>query len=124
MEDRGEVEKNYTIHMKFIVRTLITAATLMIVAYVLPGIAVEGWVPAVVGAVFLSVMNAIVRPILIVLTLPVTILTLGLFIFVINAGLLLFVASFVPGIHITSFGSALAGSLLISLISTLASRKA
>lgn len=109
--------------MKFIVRTLITAATLMIVAYVLPGIAVEGWVPAVVGAVFLSVMNAIVRPVLIVLTLPVTILTLGLFIFVINASLLFFVASFVPGIHITSFMSALVGSVLISLISTLASHK-
>ena len=108
--------------MKFIFRTLITAGALMVVSYVVPGIEVTGWVPAVVASVFLILLNVLVRPILVILTLPVTILTLGLFIFVINASILIFISTFVDGIHIASFGSALIGSLLLSLISTIASK--
>jgi putative membrane protein len=108
--------------MKFIVRTLITSGALMVVSYVVPGIEVTGWVPAVIASVFLIILNVLVRPVLIVLTLPVTVITLGLFIFVINASILLFIASFVEGIHIASFWSALIGSLLLSLISTFANK--
>ncbi len=108
--------------MKFLLRTLITAGALMVVSYVVPGIEVTGWVPAVIASVFLIVLNVLVRPVLIVLTLPVTVITLGLFIFVINASILLFIASFVEGIHIASFWSALIGSLLLSLISTFANK--
>jgi putative membrane protein len=108
--------------MKFLFRTLITAGALMIVAYVVPGIEVTGWVPAIVASVFLIIFNVLVRPILIILTLPVTIMTLGLFIFVINASMLLFVASFVEGIHIASFWSALFGSLLLSVIGAFANK--
>lgn len=109
--------------MNFIFRILITAGALMIVSYILPGLSVTGWKPAVVSAFFLIILNALVRPILIVLTLPITIVTLGLFIFVINASILLFIASFVEGIHITSFWSALVGSLCISIISTIANKR-
>ena len=108
--------------MNFIFRTLITAGALLIVSYVVPGLEVSGWVSAVVASVFLIILNALVRPILIILTLPITIVTLGLFIFVINASILLFVASFVDGIHIASFWSALVGSLCISIISTIANK--
>ncbi len=108
--------------MKFLLRTLITAGALMVVSYVVPGIEVTGWVPAVIASVFLIILNVLVRPVLIVLTLPVTVITLGLFIFVINASILLFIASFVEGIHIASFWSALIGSLLLSLISTFANK--
>jgi len=109
-------------YMKFLLRTLITAGALMIVAYVVPGLDVAGWVPAIVASVFLILANVFVRPILIVLTFPITILTLGLFIFVINTVILLFVASFVDGVQITNFVSAFIGSLLLSTISTVASK--
>ena len=109
--------------MHFLIRLAITAAALLIVSYVVPGITVSGWIPAVIVALFLIILNTIVRPILIVLTLPITIVTLGLFLLVINASILFFVASFVEGVHIANFWNALLGSVLISIISTFANRK-
>lgn len=109
--------------MHFLIRLAITSAAFLIVAYVVPGITVSGWIPAVVVALFLIILNTIVRPILIVLTLPITIVTLGLFLLVINASILFFVASFVHGVQIQSFWSALLGSVLISIISTFANKK-
>jgi putative membrane protein len=110
--------------MHFLIRLAITAAAFLIVSYVVPGITVSGWIPAVVVALFLIILNTLVRPILIVLTLPITIVTLGLFLLVINASILLFVSSFVEGVEIHSFWSALWGSVLISIISTLANKHA
>lgn len=101
----------------FLVRLVVTAAALMLVAYLMPGIDVTGWQPALIAAFLLGIANAIVRPILIVLTLPITILTLGLFIFVINAALFLWIAEFVDGFHVASFLHALIGSILVSLVS-------
>jgi len=109
--------------MHFLARLAITAAAFLIVSYVVPGITVSGWIPAVVVALFLIILYALVRPILIVLTLPITIVTLGLFLLVINAGILFFVASFVHGVQIQSFWSALLGSILISIISTFANKR-
>ncbi len=109
--------------MHFLIRLAITSAAFLIVSYVVPGITVTGWIPAVVVALFLIILNTIVRPILIILTLPITIVTLGLFLLVINASILFFVASFVHGVQIQSFWSALLGSILISIISTFANRK-
>lgn len=106
--------------MKFIVRLLITALALLAVTQIVPGITVTGWFPAIMAAFFLGILNAVVRPVLIVLTLPVTILTLGLFIFVINAGIFLFVASFLDGFEVTGFLSALAGSVIVSIMSGIA----
>lgn len=109
--------------MHFLIRLAITASAFLIVSYVVPGITVSGWIPAVVVALFLIILNTLVRPILIVLTLPITIVTLGFFLLVINASILLFVASFVHGVQIQSFWSALLGSILISIISTFANKK-
>jgi putative membrane protein len=103
--------------MKFIARLLITALALILVTYIIPGIVVSGFYPAIIAAFILGIMNAIVRPILVILTLPITILTLGIFIFVINASIFLFVASFVDGFSVSGFVPALLGSILVSIIS-------
>ncbi len=104
--------------MKILTRILVTAFALLIVAKFLPGITVTGLIPALIAAFFLGVMNVLVRPILVVLTLPITIVTLGLFIFVINASLFWFVASFVDGFSVSGFWIALLGSLIVSVISS------
>ncbi len=103
--------------MKFILRLLIVALALVLVTYIVPGIYVSGFMPALIAAFLLGILNAIVRPVLILITLPITILTLGLFIFIVNAGLFLFVASFVDGFYVTGFWNALIGSILVSIIS-------
>jgi putative membrane protein len=105
--------------IKLVVRVLVTALALLIVARIIPGIEVDGLYAAVIAAVVLGVVNLIVRPVLVVLTLPVTILTLGLFIFIINAALFGFVASFIDGFSVDGFIPALLGSLLVSIISTI-----
>lgn len=112
----------YTSSMKLIARLLITALALVLVTYIVPGIHVEGVYSAIIAALFLGLVNAVVRPVLILLTLPVTILTLGIFIFVINAFLFLFVASFVDGFTVASFTSALLGSILVSIMSGIANK--
>jgi putative membrane protein len=106
----------------FLLKVLITALSLLAVAYVVPGFEVTGFYPALIAALFLGILNAIVRPILILLTLPITILTLGLFIFIINAGIVLFVASFVDGFEVSGLFAALVGSILVSLVSGVVNR--
>lgn len=105
--------------MKILINLLVTAATLILVTYIVPGIHIDSFLTACIAALVLGVLNVLVRPVLIVLTLPVTILTLGIFIFIINASLFLFVASFVDGFVVESFWAALLGSLLTSIISSL-----
>lgn len=104
--------------MKFLIRLSLTAITLLLVTHIVPGIHVEGFFIAFVAAFVLAILNALVRPILVVLTLPITILTLGIFIFVINAALFLLASSFVPGFEVTGFFPALLGSILVSIISS------
>lgn len=106
--------------MKFLIRLLITSLALLAATQIIPGIVVAGWFPALMAAFFLGLLNAVVRPILVLLTLPVTILTLGLFIFVINAGIFLFVASFLDGFAVSGFLSALVGSIFVSIASGIA----
>ena len=108
--------------IQIISRVLITALALLIVAKIIPGITVEGLYVAVVAAIVLGFLNLIVRPILVILTLPVTIVTLGLFIFVINAALFLFAASFIEGFSVDGFWYALLGSLIVSIISTIGNK--
>jgi putative membrane protein len=105
-----------------IARWIINAALLLLVAYVFPGVEVQGFGPALIAALVLGFVNAILRPVLIVLTLPVTLLTLGLFIFVINALLFWFVAEIVHGFAVTGFGAALVGSILYSVFTLITSR--
>lgn len=103
-----------------IARVLLTAITLILVAYLVPGVFIDGIYTAIIVAVVLGLLNLIVRPILIILTLPITILTFGLFAFVINAAIFLFVASFVDGFAVDGFLPALVGSLLVTVVSTIA----
>ena len=105
-------------HMTIILRLLWNALGLLLIANFVPGITVNGFYTALIAALVLGILNAIVKPILIVLTLPITILTLGLFSFVINAALFFFAASFIDGFAVTSFWYALLGSFLMSIIST------
>ena len=108
--------------MKIILRILITAAALLIAAYLVPGISVTSLYAAVISAVVLGFLNMIVRPILLVLTFPITIVTLGLFTFVINAGLFLFAASFIQGFAVDGFWPALLGSVIVSVVSTIGNK--
>ena len=101
--------------MKIIVRWLLLAAALLLVAYLYPGVTVKSFGSAMIAAFVLGLFNTLLRPILVVLTLPVTVVTLGLFLFVINALMFYFAASVLDGFNVTGFGAALIGSLLYSL---------
>ena len=102
-------------------RWAVNAAALLLVAYLYPGVSVESFFAALIAALVLGLVNAVIRPILIVLTLPATLLTLGLFIFVINALLFWLVAEIVQGFTVTGFGAALLGSILYSVITLVSS---
>lgn len=99
-----------------IIRWLLNALALLGAAYLIPGIMVDGLYIALIVAVLLGIVNTVLRPILFILTLPITILTLGLFTFVINALLFWFVASFVDGFTVAGFIPALLGSLFMSIV--------
>ena len=101
--------------MKIIVRWLLLAAALLLVAYLYPGVTVKSFGSAMIAAFVLGLFNTLLRPILVLLTLPVTIITLGLFLFVINALMFYFAASLLDGFHVDGFVGALIGSLLYSL---------
>jgi putative membrane protein len=104
-----------------VIRWLVLTAAILICAYFIDGIVLNSFAAALGAAAFLGILNALFRPVLILVTLPINILTLGLFTFVINAILLLMVSGVVPGLEIHSFWSALGGALIISLISWLLS---
>ena len=101
--------------MKIIVRWLLLAAALLLVANIYPGVQVASFTAAMVAALVIGLFNALVRPILVLLTLPVTIITLGLFLFVINALMFYFAAAVLEGFHVDGFVAALIGSILYSL---------
>ncbi|MDE1949705.1 MAG: phage holin family protein [Burkholderiales bacterium] len=101
--------------MKIIVRWLLLAAALLLVARLYPGVAVASFGSALIAAFVLGLLNTLVRPLLVLLTLPVTLLTLGLFLFVINALMFWTAGSVLAGFHVAGFGAALIGSLLYSL---------
>lgn len=107
--------------LALLARWLVNALALIAVAYLYPGVQVTGLGAALVAALVLGLVNAVIRPILVILTLPVTLLTLGLFLFVINALLFWFVADLVPGFTVGGFGPALVGSILYSVITLLTS---
>ena len=100
---------------------LINALALLALPYLVPSVQVASFFTALIAALILGLVNTLIRPVLILLTLPATVLTLGLFIFVINALLFWFVASFVEGFHVAGFWSAFFGWLVYALISWAAS---
>lgn len=101
--------------MKIIVRWLLLAAALLLVAHLYPGVVVQSFGSAMIAALVLGLLNTLLRPILVLLTLPVTLITLGLFLFVINALMFYFAASMLEGFHVTGFTAALIGSLIYTL---------
>lgn len=102
-----------------LIRWLVLTLAILATSYLLDGIYVSGFFSAFFAAAILGILNAFFRPILFILTLPLTILSLGLFTFVLNALLLMMVSGVISGFNIAGFGSAIFGSLLISLISWL-----
>lgn len=100
----------------FLLHLILTAGAILIVANFVSGVYVSGFGAALIGALVLGLVNAIVKPIMIILTLPLTILTLGLFLFVVNALMLWLVAALVPGLQVRGFGAALIGSLLLTVL--------
>jgi putative membrane protein len=102
--------------MKLIVKWLCSALALLLVAYLYQGVVVSSFGGALIAAAVLGALNAILRPILVVLTLPVTVVTMGLFLFVVNALMFWSAAGLVSGLAVTGFGAALIGSVLYSLL--------
>lgn len=101
--------------MILLVRWFLLASALLLVAYLYPGVQVTSFWSAMVAALVLGLLNSIVRPLLVLLTLPVTLLTLGLFLFVINALMFWAAASILEGLYVAGFVAALFGSLIYSL---------
>ncbi len=101
--------------MKFLIRILLTALAVMLLAEFLPGVSVASYLTAIIVAIVLAILNLIVKPILVIFTLPVTVLTLGLFLLVINAVIILLADAFVSGFGVSGFWIALIFSLLLSL---------
>jgi putative membrane protein len=100
--------------MKLIVKWLLSAAALLSVAYLYQGVSVSSFGAALLAAFVIGLFNMVLRPVLVVLTLPVTLVTLGLFLFVINALMFWFAAGVLDGFYVRSFGAALLGSLIYS----------
>ena len=103
----------------FVQAWLITTVGVLVAAHVVDGIHYEGWVDLVVATLLLGLLNAFVRPILMLLSLPLLLLTLGLFMLVINAGLLWLVGELVKGFHVAGFWAAFKGALVIAVLSLL-----
>ncbi|MBA0902658.1 MAG: phage holin family protein [Candidatus Nitrotoga sp.] len=103
--------------MRIIATWILNAAALLLVAYLLPGIRVDGFFSALIAAMLLGLINALLRPLLILLTLPVTFVTLGLFVLVINGLLFWLAGSVLKGFDVSGFWAGLTGSLLYSALS-------
>jgi putative membrane protein len=105
----------YSWRMKTLIRWFLLAAALLLVAHLYPGVVVSSFRSALLASLVLGLFNALLRPVLVLLTLPVTLITVGLFLFVINALMFYFAASVLDGLAVTGFGAALIGSLIYSL---------
>lgn len=110
--------------MKILLKILITTVNAFILAYLLPGIKMDDFFTAIMVAVVLALLDAFIKPLLILLTLPVTILTLGLFLFVINACMIMIGADFVKGFHVAGFWYALLFSVLLAFFNSFVHKRA
>ena len=108
--------------MSLLLVWLLSAVSLLAVAYILPGITVSSFGSALVAALVIGLLNTLVRPVLVLLTLPITIVTLGLFLLVINALVFWFAGSILNGFHVSGFWWAMLGALVYSVIASLLSR--
>ncbi len=102
--------------MKNLLKWLLAACALLLVAYLYPGVQIESFTSALIAALVVGLLNTLVRPVLVILTLPVTVVTLGLFLFVINALMFWGAASLLDGFHVNGFWAAMLGSLIYSVL--------
>ncbi|MTI19771.1 phage holin family protein [Fulvivirga sp. RKSG066] len=105
--------------MNFIIKLLLSALAVIITSYLLSGVHVDGFTVALIVAAILALLNTIIRPILVILTIPITIFTLGLFLLVINAIIILIADSIVPGFEVDGFWWALIFSVILSILNSL-----
>ncbi|MGH7541703.1 MAG: phage holin family protein [Gemmatimonadota bacterium] len=105
--------------MSFLINWLIGAASLYTAAALIPGVEVRGTGALLLAALVIGLVNAVVRPVALLLTLPITVLTLGLFYFVLNGLLLWLAAALTPGFDLTGLGAAILGALVMSVVATL-----
>jgi len=105
--------------LSILLHWLLTAAILLLIGAIMPGIHISGYSSALVAALVMGLVNFFIKPVLTLLTLPLNLLTLGLFSFIINAMMFALVAWLVPGFEISNFFSALVGSLLLALMSSI-----
>ena len=106
------------LRMNVLIRWFVNALSLYIVSKIVPGIAVKDFTTSLVASVIIGLINTLIKPVLLFFTLPINILTLGLFTFIVNAGLLLLAGNLISGFSVSNFWSALIGSILLSLVST------
>jgi putative membrane protein len=105
--------------MNFVIKLLLSAVAVVIGAYVIPGVSVNGYVTALIVALIMSLLNVTVKPLLVILTIPVTILTLGLFLLVINVIIIYITDALISGFSVNGFFPALIFSLVVSLVNWL-----
>jgi len=105
----------------FLIRWLVTTVAVLVATKIIPGISCESWGPLLGASLLLGIINALIRPILLILSLPFIIVTMGLFIFVVNALVLKFVSLVIPPFHVEGFWSAFFGAITISFVSFLLS---
>lgn len=112
----------YNLGMKFIIRLLVVVLAIMALPYVIPGIAVTGFYPALIVALILGVINLVVKPIISLVTLPINMVTLGLFGLVVNGLILWFIGTFVEGFTVATFLAAFLGALVVAAVNWIASK--
>ncbi len=105
--------------MNFLVKLVLSALAVIIGAYLLPGVEVSGFLAALIVAAVVALLNAVIRPVLIILTIPITVITLGLFLLVINATIILLANALVPGFYVQGFWWALIFGLILSILNSL-----
>ena len=106
--------------MTYIVQIVITSLILLLMAKMVKGVEIDNWGSALIAAVILGFVNAFVKPVMVFLTIPLTIITLGLFLLVINALVLQLVAALSPGVRVSGFGQAVLGSIVLTVLNLLA----
>jgi putative membrane protein len=119
----GAIPVRKIIAMNFIMRIIVTSIIAFGLSYILTGVHIDSFWAAIIFAIVLAILNAIVKPIIILLTLPLTLFTFGLFLFVINAAIILLTAEFVKGFRVDGFWWALLFSLLLSIITSVLYKK-
>lgn len=106
--------------LSLVISWIITTIAILVAAHIIPGIRADSLGGALLGAAILGILNAVLKPIFVILTLPITLVTFGLFLFVINALIFWLAGSLLSGFHVQSFWAALLGSLVVTIVSYLA----